>query len=366
MIVVACPEVNRNIFEWHLASEWGSGLVGRLTQLTYPEIFARDTLPRGAWILTGLDRLTPAGRQAARLVADHLVAAGVPVLNHPARILLRYDLLDALHRSGINRFRAVRASGDQGGLRFPVFIREENQHTGTLTSLLHDERELVRGLTHVRLKGYTLEELLIVEFCDTSSDGVFRKYSAYNIDGTILARNAQTSLDWMIKSEAQRREERFARDEFQYITENPHRESLAPVFALAGITYGRADFSVLDGRLQIWEINTAPSLGLAPDARAATPERARFRELTRPNRRLFFDGFDKELGGVERRCPEGPPVPCPLPPSLLAEWREEVRRHERLLRRRSRIGRVTDHPVLGELTRSVVPFVRGALGRLGW
>ena len=173
---------------------------------------------------------------------------------------------------------------------------------------------------------------------------MFRKYSAYNIDGTILGRNAQTSLEWMIKSEAQRREERFAREELQYITDNPHRESLAPVFALAGITYGRADFGMLDGALQIWEINTAPSLGLAPNARAATPERARFRELTRPNRRLFFEGFHRELFRVERRCLEGPPVPCSLPASLLAEWREETRRHERLLRRRSRIVRVTDHP----------------------
>jgi hypothetical protein len=36
------------------------------------------------------------------------------------------------------------------------------------------------------------------------------------------------------------------------------------IFARAGLEYGRIDYGLADGRLQVWEINTGPTL-LAPD-----------------------------------------------------------------------------------------------------
>src|SRR5690606_31029109 len=44
---------------------------------------------------------------------------------------------------------------------------------------------------------------------------------------------------------------------------NPHRAELRQVFDLAHVDFGRADYGMYEGRLQIWEINTNPTV-LAP------------------------------------------------------------------------------------------------------
>jgi hypothetical protein len=55
-------------------------------------------------------------------------------------------------------------------------------------------------------------------------------------------------------------DEASAREELEYIETNPHEEILRRAFDLAGIDYGRADYGVVDGRVEIWEINTNPYL----------------------------------------------------------------------------------------------------------
>jgi hypothetical protein len=43
--------------------------------------------------------------------------------------------------------------------------------------------------------------------------------------------------------------------------QNPHEKSLNNVFDLAGINYGRIDYSILHGKPVVWEINTNPHFG---------------------------------------------------------------------------------------------------------
>jgi GNAT superfamily N-acetyltransferase len=53
-------------------------------------------------------------------------------------------------------------------------------------------------------------------------------------------------------------------EERAYLDENPHADALRRAAALARIAYGRIDYSLLEGRPQIWEINTNPLLANLP------------------------------------------------------------------------------------------------------
>ena len=77
---------------------------------------------------------------------------------------------------------------------------------------------------------------------------------------------------WVVKSNvktaawAQKRDDSYretpvaAEEEFAVSRDNPHGAILARAFAIAGIEFGRADYGVIGGRAQIYEINTNPNL----------------------------------------------------------------------------------------------------------
>ena len=46
--------------------------------------------------------------------------------------------------------------------------------------------------------------------------------------------------------------------ERRFVEENPHADVLREVFHQAAIEYGRVDFALVDGRSQVYEINTNP------------------------------------------------------------------------------------------------------------
>jgi hypothetical protein len=48
--------------------------------------------------------------------------------------------------------------------------------------------------------------------------------------------------------------------EYEYLRDNPHEDLLREVFRLAEIDYGRVDYTVVGGRVQIFEINTNPNV----------------------------------------------------------------------------------------------------------
>jgi hypothetical protein len=331
-------------------------------QLTYAELFAAGEGNDGTWIFTGIDRLTTNGRRAAALAAAALDAGGARMLNRPDRVLLRYDLLTRLHASGQNRFRATRVDA-LAGLRYPVFVREADQHNADLTGLLEDEAAVRVQVANLCLKGYRAEELLAVEFLDTSADGVFRKYSAFVVDGEVLARHAQASREWMIKSGSRDLDERFALEERRYLLDNPHREQLTPLFAMAGVDYGRIDYALLDGRVQVWEINLAPTIGHVPRKRAGQEEaRERNRAVVADGRAAFWAGFGAALQRQDR--PVTRRLALHLPADLRARERVEASAQAAAVRRRALVTRLVHAPVVGPAITAMGPAVRGAARRL--
>jgi hypothetical protein len=110
----------------------------------------------------------------------------------------------------------------------------------------------------LKKKGEDTEHLIAVEFCDTrSTDGLFRKYSAFRVGEVIIPGHIIFSSQWVTKDmppEALRDEEK------EYLENNPHQDELRNIFRSANIEYGRIDYGMLNGNIQVWEINTNPVL----------------------------------------------------------------------------------------------------------
>jgi hypothetical protein len=230
--------------------------------LFYDELFASTHLDPGTYIFTDTDRLTPSERSLAASIWRQLAAyrPAVRLLNDPARVPGRYELLQVLAEHGTNHFRAWCASADLTHVRFPVFIRVAHEHTGSLTPLLPGSGELARALRWTRLQGYRSSDLLVVEFCDTSDDeGVFRKYSAFVIDGEILPRHLFMSRRWLLKK-PDLEDPAFELERQAFLEGNPHASRLQAICHRVGIDYGRVDYSMLGDDPQVWEINTNPTV----------------------------------------------------------------------------------------------------------
>ena len=239
----------------------------------------------------------------------------------------RFELLELLGESGRNRFRAVRATEVSALQHFPVFLREADEHTGPLTELLHDRREVERALVWVRMKGYRLRDLIAVEFCDTSDEaGIFRKYCAYNVGGRIVPRHVTCGRGWMVRHGTAQVDDANIQEEREYMRSNPHEAWLHETFELAGIDYGRADYALLDGQPQLWEINLNPTVGRVLHPRPGhqrLPEH--IRALRQPARRAFYEQFQDALEAIDQ--PQGgDSIEIDVPRQVLARIEAERRR----------------------------------------
>jgi len=262
---------------------------GRIKVLPYEYLMLQRTLKPGTYIFSDIERLTPG--QAEMLSAVWEQMAGMPgsvrMLNHPTRSMHRYELLRTLYEHGQNHFNVYRMTEPKMPERFPVFLRAEDDHEGSLTPLLHTPEDLnkaARKISHLHNK-------IVIEFCDTSDgDGVFRKYSAYIVGERIIPQHIFFGRNWMLKGVSSVADEASElSEELQYVENNPHEQYLRGIFRLAGINYGRVDYSLFKGKPQIWEINTNPTVMSTADL----PKRRKIREL-------FIREIGSALGSVDR------------------------------------------------------------------
>ena len=266
MIYLLVTRRNQHPMRIYLQS-WGAELAHKVKTVLYEELPLSRVLPPGTYIFADLELLTPTEFSMVALVWEQLsrTPEKARVLNDPGHYLGRYKMLTTLYERGQNRFRVVRASGFNAALRFPVFLREARRHTGSLTDLLHNHQELRRARFEARIRGFPLSDLLVVEFCDTSdASGLFRKYSAFMLGNQIIPRHLIFSRHWVLKTPDLIDEDK-VREEQEYLKQNPHEDWIREVFNLAGISYGRIDYGLLNGEPQAWEINTNPMVMLEPE-----------------------------------------------------------------------------------------------------
>jgi hypothetical protein len=238
----------------------GGPLAGRVRVVTYKEFRSMRSLPFGTFVFSDVDRMS--GSQSLELFKrwKQIVAAGARALNHPVLALRRYDLLRKLHEEGINRFDAYMMTEHRKPKRFPVFVRAASDHLGAISDLLPDQAALDAELARLRAEPVWPGDKLIVEFLPyADSDGVYRKYAAFRIGDSFVPRQMFAGRSWVVKKHELDTPD-LAAEEAAYLDANPHRDELMRVFDMANIEYGRIDYTVIDGRVQIFEINCNPTV----------------------------------------------------------------------------------------------------------
>ena len=298
---------------------WGRSLAATIRVLSYDDLFSGEEVGAGTFIFSDLERLSAAGSRAAARVWSELEAADAPVrlLNAPARVLRRQALLERLHEAGLNRFRSYRLTETQTPERFPVFLRDANEHEH-FTPLLGTQEEVDRALAGLCSDGRCLDELLMVEFCDVSdSAGLYRKYSAFWVADRLIPRHLIFSRSWVLK-EPDLIDDDKLREEWDYLETNPHCDELRRVFELANVDYGRIDYGVKDGCIQAWEINTNPIVMLRPER--YHPAHLPVQEPFAAQIEAAFRAVDTDDGGRS------------IPVTIDADLRAQLARERELLR----------------------------------
>jgi hypothetical protein len=259
MIFYITTKKHRHTLDEFLAT-WGKELVGTIVPVGYETLFRMHTLPVGSYIFADLERLSPEDLERAALVWTTLSSSGrdVRLFNHPLRAMRRYELLREMRERDINDFDVYRLTEARRPSRFPVFIRLENDHNGSITKLLHSPRELDAAIERLTTVGCNRDTLLITEFnATTDQRGLYRKYGAFAVGERIIPRHLLFSRHWQLKYQ-DFVDDATTAEEWRFLRTNPHEEALQEIFAAARIDYGRIDYSVVDGRIQVFEINTNP------------------------------------------------------------------------------------------------------------
>lgn len=315
--------------DW-LALPRGDGIRDQIQLVYYQELNRLRRLPATTYVFADLERLGPAQKELAVRLWETLESSGRPVrlLNDPRRVLTRYPLLTELHGRGWNRFRALRATGPLDDLRYPVFVREEREHTGPLSSLLHDRASLERALRRLTnpLRGFRRSELLVIEFCDVSDqDGVFHKYAAFRVGDRIIARYLEFSTHWTVKATSRIWDEERIETDLAFVRANPHEHLLRPIFDAAAIEYGRIDYAMVDGQPQVWEINTNPTVGRTRWNIGRNNYGGQdLQPLLAPSRKTFHGNMREAIIELGLEDATGEPIPFTVPWGLSirvwAEW----------------------------------------------
>jgi len=273
---------------------WGRALRNHIEIVTFDDFFGGRPLLTSAVVFSDLERLSESERALADTAWQQLAELEpAPVLfNRPAGVRSRLELLELLYEEGANAFRAVPLRQAAGRVRYPVFVRHAREHWGALTDLLDEPRALEREVVRAWLLR-RLDSLLAVEFCDTSdAAGIYRKYAAFVVRDMVIPRHLIFDRAWGLKT-PQLLDAGKVAEELRYLEENPHEQELLRAARLAGVDYGRLDYALLDGRVQIWEVNTNPIVMLHPDA-------------YRPEHLPAQEWFARRIGEELRRVATGP------------------------------------------------------------
>lgn len=293
--------------------------------LRYEHLLGETRFDPGTYVFTTFDEMRgPMGRYVDALAAQLGESPHVRIFNDPARVLQRFDLHAALWREGRNAFRSFRANGDWSAARYPVFVRAENAHDGAFSPLLHSAAEVDTWIGRAAALGRSIADLLVVEFCDTADGhGFYRKYAAFHVGGRIVARSLNYGRPWMLKFGGNDFSMAMAREELDYVRDNPHEAELREIFRIANIDYGRIDYALLDGRVQTWEININPTIGrgLRPSSREIDPELRDTREETK---RVFYERFNAAWLAVLAESPGrgAPAIEVHIDPLVLRSARQ--------------------------------------------
>ena len=250
--------------EWFLA-EWGKELEPLIRIIPYKSLMTIKKLHPGLYIFSDIERISP--HYLKRLDLSWQSLNDSPLcqkpLNRPLKVKKRLELLNTLHEAGINDFNAYPITAGQNPRpeRFPVFIREANDHAVPTTVLINNQAELDECINKMSMAGQFGGNPIVTEFTSVmGSDGLYYKYGAFCIGGRIIPGYINAGDHWMVKLETSTLDEKLMAENLAYVESNPHEKELKKIFQLANIDYGRIDYGLCNGRIQVFEINTNPTI----------------------------------------------------------------------------------------------------------
>ncbi|MFV0411319.1 MAG: hypothetical protein ACK5LJ_16960 [Paracoccus sp. (in: a-proteobacteria)] len=310
-------------------------LHGRIFILSYDEFLSLPRLPRATWLFLDIERLS-ADDLAATLARLERLRAACPdaqILNRPERIRGRMEVMARLSAARINDFRVLPLDTPPDELRFPVFLRGIQDHDGPKSQLLHSPAELAEAIAALPAP----EGHVITEYIDARNDeGLFEKRSYMQIGACLFPSALDTSRNWVCKGE-HGNPDSVAQPvrELDFMNGIDDREGLQQAFALTGIDYGRADYAIVDGRAQIFEINTNP--WLEPPEQVPAPSRSGAERMIA----AWIDALATLERSSEIDRPEWLDIPGARPASTPRLNRRGI--IHRALRRTGRLHRETRH-----------------------
>jgi hypothetical protein len=271
-------------------------------------------------------------------------SSGITLVNNPTEVLSRYDLLKTCFELKRNNFRVRRASEFYRCQTFPVFIRLECEHTGSLTRLLYTKRQLAQGLAKTLLQGHRLRDMIIAEYFDTAdSSGIFRQYCASIVGDRIIPQALVHNRNWVTKWDGRLVDADKAREELEYVESNPHAEWLKETFGLAKIRYGRIDYGVSNGVPQVWEINTNPTIvRRAGNISMMTEEQ---KNLLAPVRERFLQQFQFALEAIDSAADSNRMIRIDVSRRQVRQLEAERRSRLRFRARKTAISHVAYPPI---------------------
>ena len=242
-----------------LRKVWAASLAHHLRVLPYERLFCMRSVPGGVYIFTDLDRLSEKDGERAREWYQILRDAGACVLNDPSCFVDRLELLQRLYAAGKNQFNVY--TFDQiDKVRYPVFLRYNEGHDGNQSDLINDRATLDGALKRLKRQADGRTPL-IIEFLDYSeTDGRFYKYSHFRVGDHLVYGGLACGSSWCVKASEFIEQELLERE---IIDGENHQfdQAIMDAFQMTGIEYGRIDYAFVDGKLQIFEINTNPDMG---------------------------------------------------------------------------------------------------------
>ena len=233
-------------------------LHGRIFILSYREFLSLPQLPRATYLFLDIERLTPERMVAVpkRIAQLEKAMPGIRVLNRPERIVDRMTIMRRLFDAGINGFRVLPVTTPPADLRYPVFLRGMQDHEGPRSDLIGNADQLARAVADLPKP----EGFAITEYIDArNAQGLHEKRSYMRIGDKLFPAARDVSRNWVCKGEYSNPEGVAQPDvELAFLTGTEDREALERAFEVTQIDYGRADYAVVDGRPQLFEINTNP------------------------------------------------------------------------------------------------------------
>ena len=233
-------------------------LHGRVFILSYREFLSLPVLPRATYLFLDIERLTPERLISVpkRIAQLERAMPGIRIVNRPDRIVDRLTIMRRLFEAGINDFRVLPVTHPPEDLRYPVFLRGMQDHEGPRSTLMATPEELTRAVAELP----SPDGFAITEYIDArNAEGLHEKRSYMRIADQLFPAARDVSRNWVCKGEYSNPEGVPQPDiELAFLNGTEDREALRHAFEVTGIEYGRADYAVVDGHPQLFEINTNP------------------------------------------------------------------------------------------------------------